>query len=76
MLPGRDVCYDEAAKMVSGECPVEEMNAEVFILYVGLDRRSRKDVLHATGGYLVFTAMTHRTSSTTMTATSTGAPPT
>ena len=35
MVPGRDVYYDEAAQMVTDECPVEEMNAEdpLFILY-------------------------------------------
>src|SRR6185436_4960995 len=35
MTPGRDVYYDEAAALVTTECPVEEMNAEdpLFILY-------------------------------------------
>jgi acetyl-CoA synthetase len=62
MLPGRDVYYDEAAQMVSGECPVEEMNAEdpLFILYTSGSTGKPKGVLHTTGGYLVYTAMTHQ----------------
>lgn len=62
MVPGRDVYYDEAAQMVSGECPVEEMNAEdpLFILYTSGSTGKPKGVLHTTGGYLVYTAMTHQ----------------
>src|SRR5271155_4707397 len=38
MLPGRDVWYDEAADMVTAECPCAEMNAEdpLFILYTSV----------------------------------------
>lgn len=62
MVPGRDVYHDEAAQMVSGECPVEEMNAEdpLFILYTSGSTGKPKGVLHTTGGYLVYTAMTHQ----------------
>jgi len=62
MLPGRDVYYDEAAEMVSDECPYEEMNAEdpLFILYTSGSTGTPKGVLHTTGGYLVYTAMTHQ----------------
>jgi acetyl-CoA synthetase len=62
MEPGRDVYYDEAAQMVSGECPYEEMNAEdpLFILYTSGSTGKPKGVLHTTGGYLVYTAMTHQ----------------
>ena len=62
MEPGRDVYYDEAVKMVSDECPVEEMNAEdpLFILYTSGSTGTPKGVLHTTGGYLVYAAMTHQ----------------
>jgi acetyl-CoA synthetase len=62
MLPGRDVYYDEAAAMVTDECPCEEMNAEdpLFILYTSGSTGKPKGVLHTTGGYLVFASMTHQ----------------
>jgi acetyl-CoA synthetase len=62
MLPGRDVYYDEAAAMVTDECPCEEMNAEdpLFILYTSGSTGKPKGVLHTTGGYLVYVSMTHQ----------------
>jgi acetyl-CoA synthetase len=62
MLPGRDVYYDEAAEMVTDECPCEEMNAEdpLFILYTSGSTGKPKGVLHTTAGYLVFASMTHQ----------------
>jgi acetyl-CoA synthetase len=62
MTPGRDVWYHEAAAMVTAECPCAEMNAEdpLFILYTSGSTGKPKGVLHTTGGYLVYTAMTHR----------------
>jgi len=62
MTPGRDVYYDEAAAMVTDECPCEEMNAEdpLFILYTSGSTGKPKGVLHTTGGYLVFVSMTHQ----------------
>jgi acetyl-CoA synthetase len=62
MKPGRDIYYDEAAKGVSTECPAEPMNAEdpLFILYTSGSTGKPKGVLHTTGGYLVYTAMTHQ----------------
>jgi acetyl-CoA synthetase len=62
MKPGRDIYYDEAAKGVSAECPAEPMNAEdpLFILYTSGSTGKPKGVLHTTGGYLVYTAMTHQ----------------
>ncbi|MGE3149840.1 MAG: acetate--CoA ligase [Pseudorhodoplanes sp.] len=62
MEPGRDVWYHEAAAMVTAECPCEEMNAEdpLFILYTSGSTGKPKGVLHTTGGYMVFTAMTHQ----------------
>jgi acetyl-CoA synthetase len=62
MVPGRDVYYDEAANMVSDDCPYEEMNAEdpLFILYTSGSTGTPKGVLHTTGGYLVYASMTHQ----------------
>jgi len=61
MKAGRDVYYDEAADMVTSECPVTEMNAEdpLFILYTSGSTGTPKGVLHTTGGYLVYASMTH-----------------
>ena len=62
MTPGRDVYYDEAAAMVTDECPAEHMNAEdpLFILYTSGSTGKPKGVLHTTGGYLVYASMTHQ----------------
>src|SRR6202045_4103851 len=61
MLPGRDVWYHDAADMVTSDCPCAEMKAEdpLFILYTSGSTGRPKGVLHTTGGYLVYTAMTH-----------------
>jgi acetyl-CoA synthetase len=62
MLPGRDVWYDDAAAMVTSDCPCVHMNAEdpLFILYTSGSTGKPKGVLHTTGGYLVYTSMTHQ----------------
>jgi acetyl-CoA synthetase len=62
MKPGRDVYYDEAAREVGTDCPVEEMDAEapLFILYTSGSTGQPKGVLHTTAGYLVYAAMTHQ----------------
>jgi acetyl-CoA synthetase len=62
MKPGRDIYYDDAAKNVSADCPCEEMNAEdpLFILYTSGSTGKPKGVLHTTGGYQLYTAMTHQ----------------
>src|SRR3569623_1428304 len=62
MKAGRDVFYDDVAKTVSAECPCEEMSAEdpLFILYTSGSTGKPKGVMHTTGGYLVYTSMTHQ----------------
>src|SRR5579872_751143 len=62
MDPVRDVFYDQAADMVTAECPCVDMNAEdpLFILYTSGSTGRPKGVLHTTGGYLVYAAMTHQ----------------
>ncbi|MGK6354601.1 acetate--CoA ligase [Sphingomonas sp. DT-207] len=61
MQPGRDVWYDEAAALVSADCPAEPMGAEdpLFILYTSGSTGKPKGVLHTSGGYLLWAAMTH-----------------
>ena len=61
MLAGRDAWYHEEAKLVDAECEPEKMDAEdpLFILYTSGSTGKPKGVLHTTGGYLVFTSLTH-----------------
>ncbi|MBI4184378.1 MAG: acetate--CoA ligase [Proteobacteria bacterium] len=58
---GRDVWYHEITESAGTDCPPAEMAAEdpLFILYTSGSTGKPKGVLHTTGGYLVFTAMTH-----------------
>ncbi len=62
MKTGRDVYYDEIAKTVPADCPCEPMNAEdpLFILYTSGSTGKPKGVLHTTGGYGVYTSITHQ----------------
>jgi len=58
----RDVWYHDLMAEASEDCPAEVMNAEdpLFILYTSGSTGKPKGVLHTTGGYAVFTAMTHQ----------------
>jgi len=62
MKAGRDVYYDDVVKGVPPDCPCQEMNAEdpLFILYTSGSTGKPKGVLHTTGGYAVFTSITHQ----------------
>ncbi len=59
---GRDLWWHELMANVSADCPPEEMNAEdpLFILYTSGSTGQPKGVLHTTGGYLVYVAMSHQ----------------
>jgi len=61
-VEGRDVSYNEITKMASEKCEPEEMNAEdpLFILYTSGSTGKPKGVLHTTGGYMVYSSMTHQ----------------
>ena len=62
MVDRRDYWYHEEVRGVDSECEPEEMDAEdpLFILYTSGSTGKPKGVLHTTGGYLVFTSLTHQ----------------
>ncbi len=58
----RDIWYHEAMTKAAADCAPEEMDAEdpLFILYTSGSTGKPKGVLHTTGGYLLYSAITHK----------------
>ncbi len=59
---GRDLWYHDIIQAASSDCPPEEMDAEdpLFILYTSGSTGKPKGVLHTSGGYNLYTAITHK----------------
>ena len=59
---GRDVWYHDIVDAAPADCPAEEMDAEdpLFILYTSGSTGKPKGVCHTTGGYNLYTAITHK----------------
>ena len=62
MEEGRDFWYHDEMAKVDAVCEPEHMNAEdeLFILYTSGSTGKPKGVVHTTGGYLLYTALTHK----------------
>jgi len=62
MTPQRDIDGTAEMEQASPDCPPERIYAEdpLFILYTSGSTGKPKGVLHTSGGYLVFTSMTHQ----------------
>jgi acetyl-CoA synthetase len=60
--PACDVWYHEIVSKAKADCPATIMDAEdpLFILYTSGSTGKPKGILHGTGGYLLYAAMTFR----------------
>ena len=62
MVEGRDTWWHDEMANVSAVCEPEVMKANdtLFILYTSGSTGKPKGIVHGTGGYLTYTAMTHK----------------
>jgi len=62
MVDGRDFDARELMARAEDHCPPEVMNAEdpLFILYTSGSTGKPKGALHTSGGYIVYTSLTHQ----------------
>ncbi|MDD5309424.1 MAG: acetate--CoA ligase [Deltaproteobacteria bacterium] len=62
MQAGRDVWWHDEMQKAEPRCEPEQMDAEdpLFILYTSGSTGKPKGVLHTVGGYMVYTAVTHK----------------
>ena len=60
-VAGRDLWYHDLMKGAAELCPPEMMDAQdpLFVLYTSGSTGKPKGILHVTGGYLVYAAITH-----------------
>src|SRR5437660_595017 len=60
MEEGRDLWWHEEIAQVNAVCPAEKMDSEatLFILYTSGSTGKPKGILHTTGGYLLYAAIT------------------
>lgn len=61
-LTAKDHWYHDLMQTVNADCACEVMDANdpLFILYTSGSTGKPKGILHTTGGYLVYVAMTHK----------------
>jgi len=62
MKEGRDFWWHDLVADADADCPCEQMDAEdpLFILYTSGSTGKPKGVQHTVGGYMVYTAITHK----------------
>jgi len=62
MVSGRDVWWHDEMAKASATCEPEQMDAEdpLFILYTSGSTGKPKGVQHNVGGYMIYTAITHK----------------
>jgi len=62
MIAGRDFWWHDEMQDASPDCPAEPVDAEdpLFLLYTSGSTGKPKGVQHTVGGYMIFSALTHK----------------